>query len=319
MAAHSQDWWTPPSVDANRLAVSVPTRNRREKVVSALGPIVAQLRDGDELLVVDDGSTDGTQDAVASWLRERFPAGRVVSQPGGGVSAARNAALRETTASIVCFVDDDIRPDPGWLEQMRKTWESCSERTAAIGGPIQGEWPDERPPWLTDHLLYVLALLDLGDERALLDQRPGLGYVWGANMSVRREAALEVGGFDAERGSRPVAPFDRGEEEELQRRLASAGWEIVYEPTAGVRHLLPPERLTKQAFRRFFREQGLLEAARGRPRRDGATALAASVARGTALTVLRRPQAAVAWFAAVREWAVLTGPRRPKTRQDTAQ
>jgi glucosyl-dolichyl phosphate glucuronosyltransferase len=304
-------------MDADRLAVAVPTKDRRETVVSALAPIVAQLGSRDELLVVDNGSTDGTQDAVDAWLRDRFPAGRVVSQPSGGVSAARNAALRETTAPIVCFLDDDVRPDPGWLERLRRAWAGCSERTAVIGGPTPGEWPAGRPPWLTDHLLYVVAVLDLGDRRIRLDQRAGLGYVWGGNMSLRREAALDVGGFDPARGSRPGVPFERGEEEELQRRLAAAGWEIWYEPTATARHLLAPERLTKQAFRRFFRQQGVLEAARGRRRLDGALALAVSLSRGTALTLLRRPQAAGAWFAAARGWAVLTGPRRPKTSQDS--
>lgn len=303
-------------MDADRLAVAVPTKDRRETMVSALAPIVAQLGSKDDLVIVDNGSTDGTLDAVAAWLRDRFPAGRVVSQSSGGVSAARNAALRETTAPIVCFLDDDVRPDPGWLEQLRRAWTGCSERTALIGGPTLGEWPGGRPQWLTDHLLYVVAVLDLGDHRIRLDQRSGLGYVWGGNMSLRREAALEVGGFDPARGSRPGVPFERGEEEELQRRLAAAGWEIWYEPTATTHHLLPPERLTKQAFRKFFREQGAVDAVRGGRRLDGALALAGSLIRGAALTLLCRPRAAGAWFAAARGWALLTGPRQPNTPQD---
>ena len=63
-------------MDADRLAVAVPTKDRRETVVSALAPIVAQLGSKDDLVVVDNGSTDGTLDAVAAWLRDRFPAGR---------------------------------------------------------------------------------------------------------------------------------------------------------------------------------------------------------------------------------------------------
>src|SRR6266550_1719036 len=299
-------------MDPTRLTVAVPTRNRRETVLGALEAVVGQLRATDDLIVVDNGSTDGTREAVAASLAERFPTGRMVSEPGGGVSAARNAALREASTEVVFFLDDDIRPAPDWLERMRHAWSTCSPRTASIGGPSQAEWLGERPPWLTDHLLYVLAILDLGDQSHRLDQRPGRGFVWGGNMSLQVKAALEVGGFDPERGSRPGARHERGEEEDTQRRLAEAGWDIWYEPSVVVRHLVARERLTKPFFITFFREQGLIDAARGRPRREGAVALTGALARRAAFVVLRRPHATGARFAAARAWAALTGPRRPK-------
>lgn len=303
-------------MDPIRLTIAVPTRNRRETVLGALEAVVGQLRATDDLIVVDNGSTDGTHEAVAALLAERFPTGRVVSEPEGGVSAARNAALREASTEVVCFLDDDIRPAPEWVNHMRHAWSTCSPRTAAIGGPTEADWLAERPSWLTDHLLYVLAILDLGDQPHRLDQRPGRGYIWGGNMSLRVKAALEVGGFDAGRGTRPDARYERGEEEDVQRRLAEAGWEVWYEPSVVVRHLVPRERLTKPFFVKFFRGQGLLDAARGRPRREGAVALVGALARRVAFAVLRRPHAAGARFASVQAWAALTGPRRPKARQE---
>jgi glucosyl-dolichyl phosphate glucuronosyltransferase len=299
-------------MDDIQLTVAVPTRDRRETVLGAVEQLAKQLSEGDELLVVDNGSGDGTCQAMAAWLARHCPGGRVLSEPDGGVSVARNAALRAARSPVVCFVDDDIRPGAGWLEGLRRAWAERGPQVAAIGGPMEPEWLLPRPAWLTDHLLYVLAVLDLGEHALALDQRPGRGYVWGGNMSVRVEPTLAVGGFDPERGSRPAAPFDRGEEEELQRRLAGAGWEVWYEPEAVVRHLVPPERLTQAFFQKFFREQGLLEAARGRPRREGAVTLAGALARRVAFVLLRRPQAAGASFASARAWALLTGPRGPR-------
>jgi glycosyltransferase involved in cell wall biosynthesis len=301
-------------MDYVRLTVAVPTRDRREALLGALEVIVPQLEEGDELLVVDNGSTDGTHAAVGSWLETEFPRGRVHVEAGGGVSAARNLALREASTPILCFVDDDVRPAAGWLAALRRSWSRAGPNTGAIGGPMRARWLGARPAWLTDHLLYVVAVLELGEESRRLDQRAGTGYVWGGNISVRTEAALSVGGFDEHRGVRPEVPYDRGEEEDLQRRLAGAGFEVWYEPEAVVDHLVPPERVTESSFLRFFRERGLLDAARGRPRREGALALARSVPRGIVFGLARRPEAASARFASAHAWALLTGPRSPQQR-----
>ncbi|MEO8291387.1 MAG: glycosyltransferase, partial [Gaiellaceae bacterium] len=228
------------------LTVAVPTRNRRDLVLGALEAIAGELRPGDELLVVDNGSTDGTGEAARAFFAGRVPFGRVVVEPEGGLSQARNRALAEAGEAVVCFVDDDVRVETGWLEALRKAWCATGERTACIGGPMLAEWEAPRPPWLADHLLYIVAVLDLGGDRRRLGQAPGTGHVWGGNFSVRVEAVREVGGFDPGRGLRPEAPLDRGEEEDVQRRLAAAGWEVWYEPAARVRHLIPADRLTEE-------------------------------------------------------------------------
>lgn len=293
-----------------RLCVAVATHNRRDAIGGALESVVDQLAVGDELLVVDSGSEEATAEYIRSWLDDRYPAGRLLREPDSGISVARNRVLAETEAPIVCFIDDDVRAEREWLSVLRACWLAAPEKTAVIGGPMLPDWQAARPPWLADHLLYVLAVLDLGPEARRLDQTPGRGYVWGGNMSLRVDAVRAVGGFDPNRGARPDAPYDRGEEEELQRSLVRAGWEIWYEPGSRVRHIVPAERVTKTHFREVFRRRGLSEAARGVPRRAGLSRLA----RGAAAYVLARlrksPRAEAAAFTVVHGWSLLTAPRR---------
>jgi glycosyltransferase involved in cell wall biosynthesis len=242
------------------LTVGIATRNRRELSLRALDSVVDQLGPADELLVVDTGSTDGTYEAVEAWLAERCPAGRLLLEPGAGVSRARNALLAEARAPVVCFLDDDGTADPGWLEAIRRAWKTTPERTAVIGGPLFPDWGAPRPAWLPDYLLFVLSILDLGRDRLRLNQEPGGGYVWAGNMTVRTDVARELGGFDLSFGTRPEAPMDRGEEQELQRRLAAAGYDTWYEPTVVARHYVPAERLSEEYFAAQLRVRAAAEA-----------------------------------------------------------
>ena len=116
-----------------------------------------------------------------------------------------------------------------------------------------------------DHLLFILSILDLGGKRLSSTSSRDAGTCGGGNMSVRVDVVRELGGFDTQFGSRPESPMDRGEDQDLQRRLAAVGYETWYEPSMVAHHYVPPERLTEAYF-----EPSSARARRPRPVRPAA-------------------------------------------------
>ena len=117
-----------------------------------------------------------------------------------------------------------------------------------------------RPGWLRDHLLFILSILDLGGKRLSSTSSRDAGTCGESNMSVRVDVVRELGGFDTQFGSRPESPMDRGEDQDLQRRLAAVGYETWYEPSMVAHHYVPPERLTEAYFEAQLRTRAKAEA-----------------------------------------------------------
>jgi glycosyltransferase involved in cell wall biosynthesis len=108
------------AAEAARLRVSVimPAWNREGSIAAAIRSVLAQSHDVFELIIADDGSTDGTRDAVAPFLADE----RVIwlDGPHGGVSAARNRGLAAATGEVVAYLDSDNRWAAWFLEVMTR-------------------------------------------------------------------------------------------------------------------------------------------------------------------------------------------------------
>lgn len=95
------------------VSVVIPTFNRRRLVERALASVAAQTRAADEVIVVDDGSTDGTGDLVQA----RFSEVKYLFQENRGVSAARNRGIREAAGEWIALLDSDDEWLPEKLER----------------------------------------------------------------------------------------------------------------------------------------------------------------------------------------------------------
>src|SRR5262245_57747116 len=84
------------------VSVIIPTYNRRDFIREALASVLAQTCQDFELIVVDDGSTDGTEEIV-----REFPGARYVFQENQGVSAARNVGAALSQGELIAFLDSD--------------------------------------------------------------------------------------------------------------------------------------------------------------------------------------------------------------------
>jgi glucosyl-dolichyl phosphate glucuronosyltransferase len=242
--------------EAIRASIAVCTRNRACLLQRCLASLDSQVVDGNEIevLAVDNGSTDNTQEVLGNW-QQRGRYRRSVREPRIGLSNARNAALEASEREIVIFVDDDALTPPAFAQAHLAAYTSGA-RVGAAGGPVLLTWPAGRPEWIIDELTEWYSALDLGDEPGPYPHPHG---PYGTNMSVWRKAALELGGFNPRFGRRGRSLLS-SEERDLSRRLIKAGWAIRYAPAAAVIQQVLPERLTRRWFLRRGWAQGISNA-----------------------------------------------------------
>ena len=199
------------------VSVVIPTRNRAAVLEGAVRSVQAQTFADWELVVVDDGSTDGTGVAVAEWMREDPRIRYVRNEPGRGLPGARNVGLAHARAALVACLDDDDRWLPEKLaKQLDVFARSGDPRLAAVYAGVVYEYPDGR----TDYHRPV----HRGDLTRALLREPYVVKGGFSCLLFRRDAALAVGGFDESLKMR--------EDYEMQLRMSLAGhaFDFVDEP-----------------------------------------------------------------------------------------
>lgn len=212
----------PPAPLGTALTVVVLTHNRRAELAATLGRLRA-LPCRPPLVVVDNGSRDGTADVV----RRTTPEARLVRLRDNVGAAARNHGVAASTTRYVAFCDDDCSWLPGSLPAAVELLDRHPQLAALTARVVVGEERREDP---TNAELAASPL----PRPPGLDAVPVLGLLAGATV-VRREAFDGVGGFDARL-------FLGGEEELLALDLASAGWTLAYHPDVVVHHRPSPHR-----------------------------------------------------------------------------
>jgi glucosyl-dolichyl phosphate glucuronosyltransferase len=248
--------------------VIVCTHNRADLLDECVRAIAAQRTDAVELeiVVVDNASSDGTAAEIGRLQRE-VPNLRTVFEPAVGLSRARNRGIATATGEFLLFVDDDARPDPGWLDHVVAAY-GDDGAVGAVGGRVRLDYVGRRPQWVTATVEERYSAFDKGSEPRRLT---GSQLPYGANMSVRRDLAVALGGFSTDLG-RVGSSLLSNEEQEFFRRLVAQGHAIAYEPRAVVRHLVPTERTTLRWVLRRAWAQGrsdvrVLRARQARPPR----------------------------------------------------
>ena len=221
-AARVPDSEPPPS-----LAVVIVTHDSADTVPDTLIELSTQLRSGDELVVVDTASVDGTPHAV----RAAAQGARVLEQQRNiGFAAGCNMGAAATSAPLLLFLNPDARPAPGCLDALRRT---------AIECPGWGAWQalvtmdGGRKINTAGNVAHFLGMGWAGRCGEPVSQAPparsDVDFASGAALVVRREAWDRVDGFE-------VGYFMYGEDLDLALRLRSAGWAVGIEPNARVEH-----------------------------------------------------------------------------------
>ncbi len=205
---------------APAITVVIPTYNRVGRWPSVLRGLQSQTLDNDEfeVVVVSDGSTDGTNEYLSSVSA---PYHFVVEvQPNGGPAVARNRGVELAQAPIIVFLDDDIVAAPSLLDHHLRRHREGHGDTAVIGPMLSP--PDAE---LSAPIRWEQAMLyKQYDAMARGDWEPTYRQFFTGNASVPRTCVLDVGGFDRR--------FRRNEDVELAYRMHQAGMEFQFDADA---------------------------------------------------------------------------------------
>ncbi len=239
------------------VTVAILSWNGRQHLETCLEALAEQEDPGVEweVLVLDNGSTDGTAD----WLRSRYPQGRMAEpedlrpsaaplpEPAGsrpavrwlvspvnlGFCAGNNRLVAAAAGEAVAFLNNDTRPGRGWLAALVRALAAAPPDVAAVSGKIV-DWAGERLDFGRGVMTFDGHAFQLDFRRPLGEARvPARGeellFACGGNMLIRRASFLAAGGFDE-------SYFAYLEDVDLGWRLWSGGERVIFEPEAVVRH-----------------------------------------------------------------------------------
>lgn len=196
-----------------RISVIIPVYNGRQTLADCLQALQNQTHPPDEVIVVDDGSTDDS-----AMIAGRFGV-KVLQQINAGPAAARNRGAVAATGDILLFTDADCIPAPHWVERMQAAF--ADPRIAGAKGEYR------------THQRELVARFVQQEYQDRYDRMAGkttIDFVDTYSAGYRRELFLAAGGFDA---SFPTASV---EDQEFSFRLAKQGHRLVYVPGAVVYH-----------------------------------------------------------------------------------
>jgi len=237
------------------VTVIICTRNRAASlglVLRSMTALKLPARLSWEILVVDNGSEDDTQQIIASFsnvlpivcVRETDP----------GLSHARNAGVRHARGKYIVWTDDDVRVDGNWLLAYAQAFEAFP-RGVVFGGSSAPVLEEPTPAWFNESQGELKGLLAYRNPSGLPRRLTVDGQLpYGLNFAIRADEQRRCF-YDPMLG---VAPGRRRGGEELQviKKILAAGAEGYWVPDARVVHVIPASRQTLEYVRLYYKAQG---------------------------------------------------------------
>lgn len=204
------------------LSVIIPTYNRKNNLIKTLKAFSQQSYQDFEMLIVDDGSTDGTEEMLKKLnlpLKIKY-----IFQHNQGPARARNLGIRQAKGKIIFFTGDDIIPSENLLEEHIKSHQKGDENFVVLGytqwAPNIKITPFRK--YITD---YHFAYSTITNE-----QNVDWGHFYSSNVSIHRSFLERAGCFDEE------FPYPAYEDTELGYRLFQQGMRMILNKKAIAYH-----------------------------------------------------------------------------------
>jgi len=206
------------------ISIIVPTYNRKIFLENCLKSLFNQTypKNQYEIIVVDDGSTDGTREMIKRLKTDSNL--RYFYQENQGPAAARNLGIKNAKGKIIAFIDSDCLAFPDWLRIIALSFKKPAKAVGGIGGPsVARFYPQNLIARIDQAILnYFIHKFKKGKEVFFLPT---------SNLSFKKEIFTVIGDFDLS--------FNReaGEDTEFAWRLKKNGYKLIYEPKMRVEHL----------------------------------------------------------------------------------
>jgi GT2 family glycosyltransferase len=272
------------------IAVVVCTRDRPDDLRRCLASIVTSARQPDDIVVVDNASTDERTRRVVESFGARL---HYVWEPEPGLDRARNRGLSLVDCDITLFTDDDVEVDPRWVEHLSDCFDDPAVHAACglvLPARLDNDARDRFERYAGFGRGFVRRVVDPSSTSPYAAGAFGAG----ASMAFRTETLRSLGGFPDELDA--GMPTGSGGDTYALGEVARAGHRLVYEPAALAFH---HHRATEAELRRALRGYGtglgsMLAAAAVRHRDPGALFVGVPVitrymTEKLARSVLRRP------------------------------
>ena len=221
--------------DVPFITVVVPTYNRKKLLKNLLDSLYNQSYPDSksEIIVVDDGSKDGTREMVEIYQKDTNRNLKYFYQQNKGVAAARNTGIKNSNGAFIVFIDDDCMASGNWLQEMAKGYDNFN--VAGVGGLIKAIVTKSI---ISEYCSYIGVM-----EKPIM-QGDTVKYLVGANSSFRKEHLNAVGWFNE------TIPLG-GEDLDISFRLERAGYELKFNPEAIIYHL--HKQTLKELLAAFFK------------------------------------------------------------------
>ena len=189
------------------ISVIVCAHNEARYLPACLHSVLAQSRLPDELLVINNASTDET-----SLVASQVPHVRVVDEPRKGLVVARETGRRHASGDLLIYLDADCRAPLTWLERIERRFDRDAVLIALSGPYRYYDWD-----WTGRALIRAYDFTLAPATQLLVRHLLRIGTIfYGGNFAVRKEALERIGGFD-------TSIEFHGEDTNLGRRLFAIG------------------------------------------------------------------------------------------------
>jgi glycosyltransferase involved in cell wall biosynthesis len=220
------------------LSVIIPSYNRKGEIQELLASLEAQQLSKDmfQVLLVDDGSTDGTDEWISEFQHKSTLNVSFIRQDHQGPGAARNLGMANAGGDVFAFIDSDCIAPANWLSVIKKAFDD-DPQVRAFGG--RDDARADFPPLLLAINYSMTSFLTTGGMRGGRNKRLAKFYPRSFNMGLHRLLYKKIGGFGSLR---------HGQDIEFSNRIIKSGAKVVYLRDAVVFH----KRRT--SLRKFYRQ-----------------------------------------------------------------